>query len=581
MKRFALVLFIYCSISAFSQNLIDNSWLFSIGDSMAWKEINHDTRHWKTIKSGIIWEVQGYAGYDGFAWYRKKVVIPTILKEEIKKKGYITLNLGTIDDADEVYFNGKLLGKTGSLPPNYDGAYDKIRKWNIRWEDIRWDKDNLIAVRVYDAGGGGGITGANVSLMIEGKGPDFNMSVKFSSSDRVFRNDSNLNFSVNYKNQSTKLMKGKSDFYILKDTRDTVRKWSKIVTIPQSKEIIQQFANPKLEPGFYSLHIEFKSLTNNLNQSYYFGIEPEKISSPTDRPANFDNYWVRAKKELAAVDPQYKLIKQDSLCTDKRDVYLVEMRSLENVLIRGWYARPKAEGKYPAILHLQGYSTNQEMSWGYNGSDMAVFVLNIRGHGNSKDNINLGFPGFLQYNIKDREKYIYRGAYMDCSRALDFLFSRAEVDTQYVVVKGGSQGGALSFATAALNNERVSLCIPSVPFLSDFRDYFRIATWPVNEFETYIKSNPDFSMEGVYQTLRYFDIKNLAPWVKCPVLMSVGLMDATCPPHINFAAYNQLNVPKSYKVYPEAGHALPSEAGKAEDAWMKKQLNDLRQKVAK
>jgi len=57
--------------------------------------------------------------------------------------------------------------------------------------------------------------------------------------------------------------------------------------------------------------------------------------------------------------------------------------------------------------------------------------------------------------------------------------------------------------------------------------------------------------------LSYIDIKNLAPWIKAPVLMSIGLKDETCPPHINFAAFNQLTVPKEYIVYPEAGHGLP------------------------
>jgi cephalosporin-C deacetylase-like acetyl esterase len=251
------------------------------------------------------------------------------------------------------------------------------------------------------------------------------------------------------------------------------------------------------------------------------------------------------------------------------------MRSLDNILIRGWYAKPKAAGKFPAILHVQGYSSNMQMNWGYPGDDMAVFVLNIRGHGNSRDEINPGFPGFLQYNIKDRERYIYRGAYMDCIRAVDFLCSREEVDTRYVVVEGGSQGGAMSIATAALDNQRIKLCIPAVPFLSDFPDYFKIANWPANEFENYLKKHPETSWIKIFENLSYFDVKNLAGWIKCPVFMAVGLKDTTCPPHINFAAYNQITSPKSYFVYPESGHGLPSEYAIAKYAWMKDELKQL------
>ena len=118
----------------------------------------------------------------------------------------------------------------------------------------------------------------------------------------------------------------------------------------------------------------------------------------------------------------------------------------------------------------------------YPGDDMVAFGLNIRGHGFSQDDINPGFPGYLLHFLNDKELYIYRGAYMDCIRAVDFLFSREEVDKTRIAVEGGSQGGALSFATAALDNERIAVCVPQVPFLSDFKDYFKVATWPASEF---------------------------------------------------------------------------------------------------
>ena len=66
-------------------------------------------------------------------------------------------------------------------------------------------------------------------------------------------------------------------------------------------------------------------------------------------------------------------------------------------------------------------------------------------------------------------------------------------------------------------------------------------------------------MKGILNTLRYYDIKNLAPWVSAPVFMGVGLVDPVCPPRINYAAYNNLKVEKKYIVFPEAGHGLPQE----------------------
>ena len=262
----------------------------------------------------------------------------------------------------------------------------------------------------------------------------------------------------------------------------------------------------------------------------------------------------------------------DSMSKGSRNVYIVEMRSLGNVLIRGWYAVPKKSGKYPAIMHVQGYSGYMKLDWGYQGDDMVVLALNVRGHGFSKDNVNPGFPGYLQYFVNDKEQYVYRGAYMDTRRAIDFLVSRQEVDASKIVVEGGSQGGALSIATAALNNDRIALCVPHVPFLSDFKDYFKTANWPANEFISYVNTHPEVGWKKVYETLSYIDIKNLAPWVKCQVLMGVGLVDDVCPPHINFAAYNQMKVKKEYIVYPTSGHGIPSEYHTFKYQWIKKEL---------
>jgi cephalosporin-C deacetylase-like acetyl esterase len=223
-------------------------------------------------------------------------------------------------------------------------------------------------------------------------------------------------------------------------------------------------------------------------------------------------------------------------------------------------------------MQVPGYSSTIVPSYVNYGDDIIGFGLNVRGHGNSTDDVNPGFPGFILYNIQDKEKYIYRGVYMDCIRGIDFLFSRPEVDTSRVAVEGASQGGALTFVTAALDNERIAVCAPQVPFLSDFRDYFRVAVWPGNEFINLVEAEKKLSWDQVYYTLSYFDIKNLAPMIKAPLLMGVGLMDQTCPPHINFAAYNNVHSEKKYIVYPESGHGLPQAFYYAKMTWIKTKL---------
>lgn len=385
------------------------------------------------------------------------------------------------------------------------------------------------------------------------------ISVKDINPDHFYLSQKEVLLSVNLDNPLPKLVSGILKVEVRSDFKEDKGTKTEKVKISKHGKISRTIVLGPMAPGFYKAIIVLDSPVTQDTLIYDFGVDPEKIVSPTDRPADFDDYWLRAKRELAAVDPQFKMIKVDSLCTDKKDAYLVEMRSLGNVLIRGWYSVPKKPGKYPAMLHVQGYSSVNIYPYTYSGDDMVSFALNIRGHGNSKDDVNPGFPGYFLYFINDKEQYIYRGAYMDCRRAVDFLFSRPEVDTTMVIVEGGSQGGALSFATAALNNDRIRLCVPHVPFLSDFRDYFKIADWPANEVKGYLQKHSEVSSEQVYNTLSYIDIKNLAPWINAPVLMTIGLRDIVCPPHINFAAYNQLHVPRQYKVYPYSGHGMPQE----------------------
>jgi cephalosporin-C deacetylase-like acetyl esterase len=555
-----------------SQNLLKYDWKFKTGDNPEWANISFDDKDWGSITTGTLWESQGFANYDGFAWYRQTIVIPSKLKKEVETSGGLILHLGTIDDADITYFNGDMVGKNGGLPPDYLTAYDKQRSYTLSAGKIAWDKPNVIAVRVFDGGGGGGIIGDKVGCFVIGLEEMLLIEPKFSREDNLFLDKGAIKIPIQVTNKTKSAIKGSLSLKLLSDFGETV----KIVELPLSIKTngtsVLNMEPGILAPGFYNASVIYSSENNNKKIDFSFGVRPENIVSPLDRPDDFDNYWMRAKKELSAVDPQFKMIRQDSLCTFEKEVFLVEMRSLGNVLVRGWYTKPVKPGKYPAILHVQGYSSVMIPSYAYQGNDMVSFNLNIRGHGNSRDNINPGFPGYMQYNVNDKELYIYRGAYMDCLRAVDFLSIQDCVDTTRIAVEGGSQGGALSFATAALD-PRIDLCAPDVPFLSDFRDYFRIAAWPGGEFANYFKQHPEISEDEIYNTLSYIDIKNLAPWIKVPVHMSVGLLDITCPPHINFAAYNQLKTEKEYQVYPYAGHGLPAENYNVKMEWIKKHFN--------
>ena len=556
-----------------AQNLLNFEWKFKTGDNSAWAWPEYDDSTWETIEAGTDWENQGYGTYDGFAWYRQKVFISEDLREKAAENGGLILRLARIDDSDVTYLNGQILGSTGGLPPEYESGSGDLRAYPVPMDRVGWGAQNTIAIRVYDGGGGGGIVGNPVSLTVKGMEDLLVITPVMEREDHLVLNEEPVLVNLQVENKMKQAVEGTMLVTAVTDFGNVVVDIAKELKVRGggTKQIPLEMG--RLSPGFYNITAILESENGHKRLEFAIGVRPEEIVSPLDRADDFESYWMRARSELDAVDPQFKLIRQDKLCTETREIFLVEMRSLGNILIRGWYMKPVKEGVYPAILHVQGYSSTKVPQNLYQGDDMVSFALNIRGHGNSQDHVNPGFPGYLQYHVDDKELYVYRGAYMDCVRAVDFLFSRSEVDTSRVVVEGGSQGGALSFATAALDSERIDLCVPHVPFLSDFRDYFKVAAWPGGEFMQYFKDHPEIPEDEIYKNLSYIDIKNLAPWIKAPVLMSIGLMDPTCPPHINFAAYNQLNVPKEYIVYPYAGHGLPGEYYNAMMDYIKSQFN--------
>lgn len=143
------------------ERLIDlrGPWHFDIGDDPDWAEPNFDDSAWESIFVPARWEDEGFFGYDGTAWYRKRIVIPKALADRA-----LFLHLGRIDDIDEVYVNGVFIGGTGSRPPHYQTAYHVYRIYQLPSDVLRFGEENVIAVRVYDDGLEGGILEGRIGV---------------------------------------------------------------------------------------------------------------------------------------------------------------------------------------------------------------------------------------------------------------------------------------------------------------------------------------------------------------------------------------------------------------------------------
>jgi hypothetical protein len=142
-------------------------WKFQTGDDEEWSSVSYNDSKWNTIVVPSDWEYQGYARYDGFAWYRVTFSVPSSLQNE-----KLFLILGKIDDVDETYFNGTRIGNTGHIGgyrwrENIQDEYQQIRAYRIPAALVKFDQQNLIAVRVYDHMGYGGIWEGPIGIVGE------------------------------------------------------------------------------------------------------------------------------------------------------------------------------------------------------------------------------------------------------------------------------------------------------------------------------------------------------------------------------------------------------------------------------
>jgi hypothetical protein len=127
------------------------TWRLRPGDDAAWSAAELDDSTWEPIEAGRPWEGAGREGLDGFAWYRVRFTAP-----RRSPSGPLVLDLGRIDDCDESFVNGQRVGATGGMPPRYESRWQGYRRYAVPRDLVRWGRENVVAIRIYDGGGPGG-----------------------------------------------------------------------------------------------------------------------------------------------------------------------------------------------------------------------------------------------------------------------------------------------------------------------------------------------------------------------------------------------------------------------------------------
>ena len=293
--------------------------------------------------------------------------------------------------------------------------------------------------------------------------------------------------------------------------------------------------------------------------------EMKTYMGSTPRPDDFDEFWDKSLEEMRAIDPQVELVPSDFKCP-YAECYDMYFTGTFNTRIHAKLIKPKnISTPSPAVLHFHGYS-GASGGWvcylPYAAAGMTVAALDCRGQaGLSNDNCPVSgntLYGFITKGLLDEpQKMYYRNTFLDTAQLAKIVMELPYVDENRIGAFGGSQGGGLTVACAALE-PRIKKAVAQFPFLSDYKRVWDMdldvdAYTDLRQF--FRQRDPRHEHENEFFTkLGYTDIQNLAPRIKADLLMFTGLMDNIVPPSTQFAAYNKMTCNKKMYIYHDYGH---------------------------
>ena len=324
------------------------------------------------------------------------------------------------------------------------------------------------------------------------------------------------------------------------------------------KDGTMKISGTMTKPGFLRCIVNVRD-----GERWYKGLgtaaySPEKIEPVTTMPDDFEAFWKESLEGARQIplDPQMTLLPER--CTPTDNVYHVSYNPKKwGGRFYGILSVPKTPGKYPALLRLPGAGCRPYDGDTYTAPGKAITLeIGIAGMPVNLDPevyeslINGGgLNHYWRYGLHDRWSSYYHRVVCGAVRSVDFICSLPEYDGKTLVVSGGSQGGALSIITAALD-PRVTYLTVAHPAMCDHHRSLENSApgWPQYFLG---EEHPDKRM---LDTARYYDVVNFARILKTPGWYTWGFNDTVCPPTSFYAAFNAVKAPKKKSVYLETEH---------------------------
>lgn len=337
-------------------------------------------------------------------------------------------------------------------------------------------------------------------------------------------------------------------------------------------------AGTSRQPGFRYCRLDFRTKDSAYSDFLKVAFSPGEIKTCTALPPDFTSFWKKEMKAVQKRSPKPEVTFLPRYSSDSVKVYLVKLNiGDKGRCLYGYLSKPAKPGKYPVLFMPPGAGSKRIMpvlEYVRHG----FISLNIEIHGLNpelpEDEYNRGRATRSDYfyrGIASRDTYYYKEVYAGCSLAVDFLCSLQEFDGRHVAVTGGSQGGALTIITAALN-PKVTCLAAFYPALSDLSGFLhhRAGGWPkFFSSDAAGRKLAGTPVSEAVRTLAYYDVVNFAKQVKAPGFYSFGYADETCSPTSVWSVVNSITAPKKVVITPTSAHWRFPATHRESIEWMK------------
>ncbi len=335
-------------------------------------------------------------------------------------------------------------------------------------------------------------------------------------------------------------------------------------------------------PGFVLLMLTRGSGKDQIKRYAGAGVEPEKIKSGTEMPADFEAYWQNEIAEMRSRKADIKIREATEYISEfnKNLVKIYDVTISDSVLTAtGILTIPRhpAKKKLPVVIGFGGASwigaspnVNEAVY-----RNVIHFAMNIHGTKNfvptaAEKYAIRKLPAIRNYhkgNLHDRDKFAIRNVYLRVVRSIDYLKTLPEWNGKDLIASGPSFGGCQTIVAAALCKE-VNLALAGGPACCDHHGAVNDQTPGYPNLLAYYNDRKfsDETRQKAYANAPYFDAANMARLIKCPVVFSAGFIDTTCPPTSVYSAYNNVqgkNKTMFHSIYAAHGASLVSGDGNA------------------